>query len=182
MATLLCVPIMVEDEPTALRDAAEARDAGADIVEFRIDSFFSGSLTSEGQLDDREVRAILRLVRDSPLPCIVTCRAASEAGSDKDAGYDGEDSARISLYERLGNAGDDTGRSSRRGDEGSGERGGGGGAAGGGGGGGGGAGGGGIRRGTSTSSLRRTRAVRTSARRSIWRSITLRSAGCFRRA
>jgi 3-dehydroquinate dehydratase/shikimate dehydrogenase len=133
MATLLCVPIMVEDEPTALRDAAEARDAGADIVEFRIDSFFSGSLTSEGQLDDREVRAILRLVRDSPLPCIVTCRAASEAGSDKDAGYDGEDSARISLYERLGNAGDDTGRSSRRGDEGSGERGGGGGAAGGGG-------------------------------------------------
>jgi len=107
MATLLCIPIMVEDEPTALRDAAEARDAGADIVEFRIDAFFSGSVGPEGHLDGREVRAILRLVRDCPLPCIVTCRAAAEAGGASDAGYDGDDMARIALYEMLGTAGDE---------------------------------------------------------------------------
>jgi 3-dehydroquinate dehydratase/shikimate dehydrogenase len=104
MSTLLCVPIMVEDEPTALRDAAEARDAGADIVEYRIDSFFSGSRSADGTLDEREVRAIMRLVRDCPLPCIVTCRAASEAG---EGGYDGDDAARVSLYEKLGTAGDE---------------------------------------------------------------------------
>lgn len=112
MATLLCVPIMVEDEPTALRDAAEARDGGADIIEFRIDSFFSGSRSAEGDLEEREVRAILRLVRDCPLPCIVTCRAASEAGGPG-AGYDGDDSARISLYEKLGTAGDEAAAAGR---------------------------------------------------------------------
>lgn len=100
MPTLLCVPIMVEDEPTAHRHAAEARDAGADIVEFRIDSFFTGSRSSDGSLDEREVRAIQRLIRDCPVPCIVTCRAASEAGGT--GGYDGDDMARIALYEALG--------------------------------------------------------------------------------
>ncbi len=113
MATLLCVPIMVEDEPTALRDAAEARDAGADIVEFRIDSFFSGARSAEGDLDDREVRAILRLVRDCPLPCIVTCRAASEAGSGGEGGYDGDDSARVALFEKLGTAADEVNATGR---------------------------------------------------------------------
>ncbi|MBX3402401.1 MAG: type I 3-dehydroquinate dehydratase [Phycisphaeraceae bacterium] len=114
MPTLLCVPIMVEDEPTALRDAAEARDAGADIVEYRIDSFFTGSRSADGSLDEREVRAILRMVRDCPLPCIVTCRAASEAGGGGESGgggYDGDDAARVALYEKLGTAGDeDSGR------------------------------------------------------------------------
>lgn len=97
MSTLVCVPIMVQDEPTALADAAAARDGGADIVEFRIDEFFSGTLDSAGNLDQREVNTILRLVAQSPLPCIVTCRAASEGGH-----YDGDDMARVSLYERLG--------------------------------------------------------------------------------
>lgn len=98
--TLLCVPILVQDEPTALADAARARDLGADLVEFRIDELFSGALDSHGHLDAREVNAVLRLVAASPLPCIVTCRSATEGGQ-----YDGDDAARVALYERLGTAG-----------------------------------------------------------------------------
>lgn len=97
MHTLVCVPIMVQDEPAALADAALARDCGADIVEFRIDEFFSGQTDAGGQIDQREIAAILRMVQHSPLPCIVTCRAASEGGH-----YDADDSARVSLYQHLG--------------------------------------------------------------------------------
>lgn len=102
MSTLLCVPILVLDEHTALADAAAARDAGADLVEFRIDEFFSGSTDSRGQLGDAEVRSILRIVAESALPCIVTCRSAIESGGV--GGYDGDDAARVALYERLGTA------------------------------------------------------------------------------
>lgn len=97
MSTLVCVPIMVQDEPTALADAAVARDSGADIVEYRIDEFFSGMVDSAGNLDAREVGTIERLIAQCPLPCIVTCRSSSEGGH-----YDGDDMARVSLYERLG--------------------------------------------------------------------------------
>lgn len=93
---------MVQDEPTALADSVAARDAGADLVEFRIDEFFSGVKQpggAEGQLDEREVNTILRLVAGSALPCIVTCRSASEGGH-----YDGNEMARVALYERLGTA------------------------------------------------------------------------------
>lgn len=100
MPTLLCVPIMVQDEVSALADAAAARDAGAELVEFRVDEVFSGALNAHGELDDREVGTILRIVAGSVLPCIVTCRHASEGGK-----YDGDDAARIALYERLGTAG-----------------------------------------------------------------------------
>lgn len=100
VATLLCVPIMVEDEASALADAQAARDAGADLVELRIDEIFSGSADAQGNLSPHEVAAVLRLVAGCPLPCIVTCRSAAEGGA-----YDGEDAARIALYERLGTAG-----------------------------------------------------------------------------
>ncbi|MCC6677498.1 MAG: type I 3-dehydroquinate dehydratase [Phycisphaerales bacterium] len=93
MSTLLCIPIMVQDEPSALADAGAAKGAGADLVEFRIDDVFSGSG------DEREEKLVLRLCAQSPLPCIVTCRAAAEGGN-----YDGDDMARVSLYERLGTA------------------------------------------------------------------------------
>ncbi len=82
---------MAEDVARALEDASHARALGAEIVEFRVDTLFQG----EG--DDEGAAAVLRLVRESPLPCIVTCRAAAEGGD-----YDGDDSARISLYEALG--------------------------------------------------------------------------------
>ncbi|MDX2147965.1 MAG: type I 3-dehydroquinate dehydratase [Planctomycetota bacterium] len=90
MPTLLCVPITVHDEAAALADASEAQRAGADLVEFRIDEFFSG--------DEGDFAKVARLASASPLPCIVTCRAAFEGGA-----YDGDDMARVSLYERLGN-------------------------------------------------------------------------------
>jgi 3-dehydroquinate dehydratase/shikimate dehydrogenase len=98
--TLLCVPILVQDEPTALADAVRAQDLGADLVEFRIDELFSGALDAHGNLDAREVSAVLRLVAGSPVACIVTCRCAAEGGH-----YDGDDAARVALYERLGTAG-----------------------------------------------------------------------------
>jgi len=84
---------MVHDAAAALTDAQSARDAGADLIEFRVDEVFAGEGDADGE------RLVLRLAADSPLPCIVTCRAASEGG-----GYDGDEMARVSLYERLGTA------------------------------------------------------------------------------
>lgn len=104
--TLVCVPITVEDPASALVGAGAARAAGADLVEFRIDSLFTGagptggaSDRSPGAGDSREVGQIVRLVADSPLPCIMTCRSAAEGGH-----YDGDEDARIALFERLGTA------------------------------------------------------------------------------
>ncbi len=103
MPTLLCVPILVHDEAAAMADALAARDAGADLVEFRIDEFFTGSTDSaSGELDDAQVKTVLRLVAGSPLPCIVTCRSATESGGV--GGYGDDEMARVSLYERLGTA------------------------------------------------------------------------------
>lgn len=109
MPTLICVPIFVQDEPQAAADALAARDSGADLVEFRIDGFFTGAQGPQGALDELQVKAILRLVAQSPLPCIVTCRAAAEAGSGGlnsggVGGYTDDEMARVSLYERLGTA------------------------------------------------------------------------------
>ena len=108
---------MVQDEPQAAADAIAARDAGADIVEFRVDGFFTGAMNNaSGELDDAQVNTILRLVAASPLPCIVTCRAAAESGGGGlssggggsggggGEGYSDDESARVSLYERLGTA------------------------------------------------------------------------------
>jgi len=72
MSTLVCVPITVQDPAQALDLSHEARGAGADLIEFRIDGFFTG--------ESAEIEAIERLVRAAPLPCILTCRAASEGG------------------------------------------------------------------------------------------------------
>jgi 3-dehydroquinate dehydratase/shikimate dehydrogenase len=85
---------MVLDVPTALADATAARDAGADLVEFRIDQFFTGS-TGPGAEIERD--AVVDLVGRSPLPCIVTCRPAGAEGGE----YDGDEASRISLFERL---------------------------------------------------------------------------------
>ncbi|MGE3108629.1 MAG: type I 3-dehydroquinate dehydratase [Phycisphaerales bacterium] len=95
--TLICVPIMVEEEASALRDARLAAEFGADLVEYRIDAFFSGA---GGETGEREVLAVLGLVRESPLACIVTCRLSGSEGGH----YDGPEDARVSLFERLGAA------------------------------------------------------------------------------
>lgn len=92
--TLLCVPILVTSASQAMDDAAAAKAAGADLVEYRLDEFF------QGDLDAPEVRQILSLIAGSPLPCIATCRPVGPEGG----AYDGPDDARISLFERLGTA------------------------------------------------------------------------------
>lgn len=89
--TLVCAPILAGDAGAALAMAEQARRAGADLVEYRVDHIFHG----EG--DGAGADAVLRIVRESPLPCIVTCRPTSEGGD-----YDGDDAARIALCERLG--------------------------------------------------------------------------------
>jgi 3-dehydroquinate dehydratase/shikimate dehydrogenase len=65
--TRLCVAIFVKDLAQALRDVATAAEAGADMVELRIDGF----------TDQDQVRQLLSSVR---LPAIVTCRASWEGG------------------------------------------------------------------------------------------------------
>lgn len=83
----------MEDPFAAALDARAARDAGADLVEFRVDPFFTGSG------DPAEIEAVVRLVAECPVASIVTCRPVLEGGH-----YGGPDDARISLFERLGTA------------------------------------------------------------------------------
>ena len=90
--TLICASILVHDEAAALADVFAARDAGADMVEIRIDEFFTGDEP------ERETRAIVRLLARSPLPCVVTCRLASEGG-----GFSGDEADRIAMLERICN-------------------------------------------------------------------------------
>lgn len=94
--TQICVPIMVEEHASAIRDATLAAEHGADLVEFRVDVFFEDQEESTDLLDDR-INRVLDLVRASPLPCIVTCRPHWEGGE-----YHGDDDERVSLYEALG--------------------------------------------------------------------------------
>lgn len=88
MSTLVCVPLMVSDPSEAIEEASRAKDAGADLAELRVDQLFSG--------EQEEADQIRRAVADCPLPCIVTCRPTWEGGF-----YDGDEDARISLFEFL---------------------------------------------------------------------------------
>jgi len=88
--TKVCVPILVDDLVEARRDGEQARLAGADLVEWRVDGVFRGAGDEEG------ARAVEMLAAGSALPCIVTCRAASEGGE-----YAGDDEGRAELFERL---------------------------------------------------------------------------------
>jgi 3-dehydroquinate dehydratase/shikimate dehydrogenase len=90
--TLICASILVHDEAAALADAFAARDAGAEMVEFRIDEFFTGDEP------ERETKSIVRLLARVPLPCVVTCRLASEGG-----GFSGDEADRIAMLERICN-------------------------------------------------------------------------------
>lgn len=94
--TQICVPIMVEEHASAIRDATLAAEHGADLVEFRIDVFFEDKEDSTDLLQDR-IDRVLALVKASPLPCIVTCRPHWEGGE-----YYGDDDERVSMYEALG--------------------------------------------------------------------------------
>jgi 3-dehydroquinate dehydratase/shikimate dehydrogenase len=65
--THLCVPIFVQSRDQARRDGLLAAEHGADLIEYRIDTF-----TDTQNLD--------LLVHDSPVPCILTCRSVEEGG------------------------------------------------------------------------------------------------------
>jgi 3-dehydroquinate dehydratase/shikimate dehydrogenase len=71
--TLLCVPIFVESVEQAKRDVALVAEAGADIIELRIDQLD----TSFGIGD------VIGVMERSTRPCIVTCRAAWEGGQSE---------------------------------------------------------------------------------------------------
>ena len=91
MPTQVCVPIMVEEVDAALRDAALAKDLGADLVEFRVDRLLSGlGPAPEDPETGFRVGQARRLAAESPLPCIVTCRPAWEGGA-----YEGSDAVRL---------------------------------------------------------------------------------------
>ena len=128
MPTLVCVPVFVESAPqgdqnptdpvgsepveggtidadpiqAALDEALLARAKGADLVEFRIDRYFSGSESgASGDLDcdaadAYAVASLRRLLAESPLPVILTCRPTWEGGD-----YDGDDADRVALFEKL---------------------------------------------------------------------------------
>ncbi|MFM7052914.1 MAG: type I 3-dehydroquinate dehydratase [Planctomycetota bacterium] len=73
--SLACTPIAVnapEEIPSALERAARARLFGARLVEWRCD----GLASCEGAFD-----AVMRLVRESPMPAIVTIRSEAEGGA-----------------------------------------------------------------------------------------------------
>ena len=86
--THLTVAITVESLESAHAAAARSAEHGADLVEYRIDSF----------ADDAD--AVAALVEGSPLPCVVTCRPTWEGGA-----YEGDDQHRIAVMERAGLAG-----------------------------------------------------------------------------
>lgn len=87
---LIAVSISVE-EPAAVAEVLElaqlAGDRGAAMVEWRVDEL---GLSEAGH------EACQVLVRESPLPCILTCRHECEGG-----GFDGEDSQQASLLDSL---------------------------------------------------------------------------------
>ena len=85
---------MVDDPAAALADAQSAKDAGADIVELRIDSYFDPS--DEDSEQSLRVEHIRNLVADTPLPVILTCRSFEEGGD-----YEADDLSRVELLEAI---------------------------------------------------------------------------------
>lgn len=91
--TFIVISILVEavDDVSAVLDRARmAVSSGAALVEWRIDPI--------GE-EPEAAAAVLRLVRESPAPCIVTCRSREEGGH-----FGGDDRDRISLLEAIGAA------------------------------------------------------------------------------
>ena len=70
--------------------AQQAKSGGADLVEFRIDVLVEHA---EG------VTAARRLVQESPLPVLLTCRSDAEGGA-----WRGEETDRVSFLEAVGTA------------------------------------------------------------------------------
>ena len=89
--SFLCVSIFIDsidDVPFALTRAHAAVEAGARLVEWRLDALAE---ESDG------LASIQRLLADTPAPCIATIRAEDEGGT-----WAGSEQDRISLLEAIG--------------------------------------------------------------------------------
>ena len=89
--TLICCSIPVdvpEDVALGLERARQAAGDGARLVEWRIDALAD---------DPDAVKLVGRLLAESPLPSIVTCRGSAEGGT-----YEGDETDRVSLLEAVG--------------------------------------------------------------------------------
>ena len=95
--TYLCAAIFVIDPAKAKRDIALAAEAGADMVELRIDEFVTDSdVLKDANTLAAVVRPLKVLLKGSPVPCIVTCRPTWEGGLSKL-----EDDERFKLFDQL---------------------------------------------------------------------------------
>ncbi len=72
--TLLCVSIAVDDPAHARVSVGEARLAGADLIELRLDPLL------EGHAPEHALTHARGLLEASPLPVIATCRSPREGG------------------------------------------------------------------------------------------------------
>ncbi|MCP3904604.1 MAG: type I 3-dehydroquinate dehydratase, partial [Planctomycetes bacterium] len=92
--TLIATPILVEradDVSRALELAGDAVARGARVIEWRVDVL---AQTPEA------ATAVGRLVRESPAPCLVTCRPEWEGG-----GFGGVEATRVELLEAIAASG-----------------------------------------------------------------------------
>jgi len=88
--SLVAVPITIaspSESDRGLHDGAQARDGGADLIEWRVDRLAA---------DDRGPDAVETLIRKSPLPCILTCRSTDEGGA-----FDGTEAERVGLLDQM---------------------------------------------------------------------------------
>lgn len=93
--SFITVSIQINDPAevtSALEQARTASSQGAQLVEWRVD---------ELALEEAGHRACHALVRDAPLPCILTCRMVEEGGR-----FGGDESDRVGLIQSLIKAGD----------------------------------------------------------------------------
>jgi 3-dehydroquinate dehydratase/shikimate dehydrogenase len=82
--TKLAVSIWVNNPQQALADTARAAEAGADLVELRLDNLADAP------------EAATTIVQQADLPCIATCRPVWEGGH-----FEGEEPTRLTLFEAL---------------------------------------------------------------------------------
>jgi len=104
--TLLCAVITLQADPCADVIAAQAacasQRAGADLIELRLDEAFSADASTYASTDvgagviGRTAERIERIVRDAPLPAVVTCRPTWEGGA-----CGASEQARLTLFARL---------------------------------------------------------------------------------
>ena len=87
----VAIPVARTDAVSrALESAQAAKSHGADLVEWRVDTLAE---------DPQAAAAIVRLVQESPLPCIVTVRDESEGGA-----FSGSDDERIAAWRAASSA------------------------------------------------------------------------------